>query len=112
LAFERAESLRKTEKKQASGYSNHACQRRFATYPNHIGSWDFLFDRIESGHTLEWFTIVDEYTRRCMTLDVSTKFKSKDIIDRLAELFVMYAVLRCIRSENGPEFIAEAIQGG
>lgn len=102
---------RKTKKKRAIGCSNHACHRRRATYPNHVWSWDFIFDRTESGHTLKWFTIVDEYTRRCITLDVSRKFKSKDIIDRLAELFVMYGVPRCIRSDNGPEFIAEAIQG-
>jgi hypothetical protein len=75
-----------------------------------VWSWDFVFDRTESGQTLKWFVIVDEFTRRCITLDVSRGFKSTDIIDRLSELFVMYGMPEHIRSDNGPEFIAKGIR--
>lgn len=54
--------------------------------------------------------IIDEYTRRCITLNVSRPFKSADIINRLAELFVMYSVPKHIRSDNEPEFISKAIR--
>ncbi len=101
---------KKTTKKRSLGNSAHGCHRLRATRVNHVWSWDFLFDRTESGHTLKWFTIIDEYSRRCITLDVSRKFKSSDIINRLSELFAAYGVPTHIRSDNGPEFIAKAIR--
>ncbi|QDV11465.1 Integrase core domain protein [Rosistilla oblonga] len=55
-------------------------------------------------------SIVDEYTRRCITLDVSRTMTSEDVINRLAELFVMHGVPEAIQSDNGPEFVAKAIQ--
>ena len=54
--------------------------------------------------------IIDEFTRRCITLDGSRGFKSTDIINRLSELFVMYGMPEHIRSDNGPEFIAKVIR--
>lgn len=101
---------RKARKKRAIGTSGNACYRFRATHPNHVWSWDFIFDRTESGETLKWFVIIDEYTRRCITLDVSRGFKSCDIIDRLSELFVMYGMPEHIRSDNGPEFISKAFR--
>lgn len=101
---------KKTKKKRALGHGVNACHRHRATHVNHVWSWDFVFDRTESGQTLKWFVIVDEFTRRCITLDVSRGFKSTDIIDRLSELFVMYGMPEHIRSDNGPEFIAKGIR--
>lgn len=101
---------KKTKKKRALGHGVNACHRHRATHVNHVWSWDFVFDRTESGQTLKWFVIVDEFTRRCITLDVSRGFKSADIIDRLSELFVMYGMPEHIRSDNGPEFIAKGIR--
>jgi putative transposase len=100
---------RKRRKKRSLGAGANACHRMRATHANHVWSWDFIFDRTESGQTLKIFTIIDEYTRRCITLDVSRSFKAEDIISRLSELFVMYGMPEHIRSDNGPEFIAKAI---
>lgn len=72
--------------------------------------WDFVFDRTASGSTLKWLSIVDEYTRECLALKVSRSITSEDVIDTLAELFAMRGVRKHIRSDNGPEFIAGAIQ--
>ncbi len=99
-----------TRKKRALGNGSNACHRHRATHANHVWSWDFIFDRTESGQTLKWFVIIDEFTRRCITLDVSRGFKSNDIINRLSELFVMYGMPEHIRSDNGPEFIAKSIR--
>ncbi len=76
---------------------------------NHIWRWDFIFDRTDSDVTLKWLTIIDEFSRRCITLDVSRRFTSEDIINRLSELFAMYGPTQHIGSDNGPEFIANAI---
>jgi transposase InsO family protein len=109
----RAEGLkvrRKPKKRRAKGKSQNACSRLRAQHANHVWCWDFIFDRTTNGQSLKWLSIVDEYTRRCITLDVSRTMTSEDVINRLAELFVMYGVPEAIRSDNGPEFVAKAIQ--
>ena len=109
----KAEGLKvrqKQKKRRAKGKSKHACHRLRAERMNHVWCWDFIFDRTTTGHSLKWLSIVDEYSRRCITLDVGRRMTSEDVINRLAELFVMYGIPECIRSDNGPEFIAKAIQ--
>ena len=109
----RAEGLkvrRKPKKRRAKGKSKNSCSRLRAQRANHVWCWDFIFDRTTNGQSLKWLSIVDEYTRRCITLDVSRTMTSEDVINRLAELFVMYGVPEAIRSDNGPEFVAKAIQ--
>jgi transposase InsO family protein len=69
-----------------------------------------VFDHTTSGSTLKWLSIVDEYTRECLCLKVDRGITSEDVIDTLAELFAMRGVPKHIRSDNGPEFIAWAIQ--
>ena len=69
-----------------------------------------MFDRTTSGSALKWLSIVDEYTRECLALKVDRSITSEDVIDTLAELFAMRGVPKCIRSDNGPEFVARAIQ--
>ncbi len=101
---------RKRRKRRAKGNSKNACHHLRAERINHVWSWDFIFDRTTQGHSLKWLSIIDEYTRRCITLEVGRRMTSEDVINRLAELFVMYGVPECIRSDNGPEFIATAIQ--
>ena len=101
----RAEGLkvrRKPKKRRAKGKSKNACSNRRAQRANHVWCWDFIFDRTTNGQSLKWLSIVDEYTRRCITLDVSRTMTSEDVINRLAELFVMYGVPEAIRSDNGP----------
>ncbi len=90
--------------------SANGCQQRPAEGPDHVWCWDFVFDRTTSGSQLKWLSIVDEYTRECLALKVARSITSEDVIDTLAELFAMRGVPQCIRSDNGPEFIAQAIQ--
>lgn len=101
---------RKRRKRRSIGTAGNACHRMRATHVGHVWSWDFIYDRTENGRALKLFTIVDEYSRQCITLDVSRSFNSEDIINRLSELFVMHGVPEHIRSDNGPEFIATAIR--
>jgi transposase InsO family protein len=101
---------RKQRKRRRLGKSENGCHRRRAEHRNHVWCWDFVFDRTTSGSTLKWLSIVDEYTRECLALKVDRSITSEDVIDTLAELFAMRGVPRHIRSDNGPEFIAHAIQ--
>jgi putative transposase len=100
----------KKRKRRRLGKSENACHRRRAEHKDHVWCWDFVFDHTTSGSTLKWLSIVDEYTRECLALKVDRSITSEDVIDTLAELFAMRGVPLHIRSDNGPEFIARAIQ--
>ena len=100
----------KRRKKRYLGTSENGCVRRRAERKDHVWAWDFVFDRTTGGSQLKWLSIVDEYTRECLALKVDRSITSEEVIDTLAELFAMRGVPTCIRSDNGPEFIAQAVQ--
>lgn len=100
----------KTRKKRRLGHSGNSCIRLRPEHKDHVWTWDFVFDRTSNGRTLKWFSVVDEYTRECLALEVNRRLTSRDVIDVLADLFVVRRVPRHIRSDNGPEFIALAIR--
>nr|WP_315852380.1 transposase family protein [Thalassoroseus pseudoceratinae] len=54
--------------------------------------------------------MIDEFTRECLVLKVARSVTSEDVIDTLAELFLMRGVPRHIRSDNGPEFVANELR--
>jgi putative transposase len=101
---------RKKRKRRSLGLSENACHCRRAERPDHVWTWDFIFDRTTSGSALKWLSVVDEFTRECLTLKVARGITSEGVIDALAELFAMRGVPQHVRSDNGPEFIAGAIQ--
>ncbi|MCO6046174.1 IS3 family transposase, partial [Aeoliella sp. ICT_H6.2] len=101
---------KKKRKKRRLGTSRNGCHRRRAEYKNHVWCWDFIFDRTTSGSPLKWLSIEDEFTRESLALKVDRSITSEDVIDTLAELFAMRGVPCHIRSDNGPEFVAKAIQ--
>ncbi len=55
-------------------------------------------------------TLVDEYTRECLAIDVERRLGSKDVLDRLEQLFVERGTPEYIRSDNGAEFTATAVR--
>ena len=101
---------RKKRKRRSLGASAAGVVARPAEAPNDVWCWDFVFDRTTAGSPLKWLSIVDEFTRECLLLKVDRGITSEAVIDWLAELLAMRGVPRCIRSDNGPEFIARAIR--
>jgi transposase InsO family protein len=101
---------RKQRKKRSLGTGENACHRRQPERKNHVWCWDFIFDRTEAGSTLKWLTILDEYTRECLALQVDRHITSEHVIDVLAELFKTHGVPEYIRSDNGSEFVSQAIR--
>ena len=55
-------------------------------------------------------TLIDEFSRQCLKIEVGRKLKSKDVLDALAEAMAERGVPHHIRSDNGPEFIARDVQ--
>jgi transposase InsO family protein len=81
-----------------------------AEYRNHVWSYDFVEDRTYDGRKFRMLNIVDEFTHECLAIRVSRKLKSIDVIDVLSDLFILLGVRGHIRSDNGPEFVAKAVQ--
>lgn len=108
---ERLKVPQKQVKKRRLGTPENGIVRYEATHRDHVWAWDFIHDRDERGRPLKWLSIVDEYTRECLALEVGRSFKSGDVLDVLRELFVIRGVPEHIRSDNGPELIAHAIRG-
>jgi len=100
----------KRRKRRRLGTSANGCHRRRSEAPNDVWCWDFVFDRTANGSQLKWLSVIDEYTRECLTLKVDRGITSGDVIDTLAELFAIRGVPKHIRSDNGPEFIANELR--
>jgi transposase InsO family protein len=101
---------KKQHKKRRLGHGDNSCVRRKAEHKDHVWTWDFIFDRTTNGRSLKWLSIVDEYTRECLALEVERGITSQRVIDVLAELFRIRGVPKHIRSDNGSEFIANEIR--
>lgn len=97
-------------KKRRLGTSDNSIIRQRAMHKDDVWAIDFIFDRTANGRSLKWLSVIDEHTRECLALEVSRSMNAKDVIDVLNELIQIRGVPKHIRSDNGPEFIAEAIR--
>lgn len=84
--------------------------RQRATHANHVWSWDFVEDQTERGSKLRILTLIDEHTRQCLAVYVAWSIRAVDVITVVEAAMERYGVPDHIRSDNGPEFIANAIQ--
>lgn len=75
-------------------------------YPNHVWTYDFVFDRTLDGDTLKILTLTDEFTRQSLALRVAESFTSVDVKVVLQAVVAQRGAPRFIRSDNGSEFIA------
>ena len=66
-------------KKRRLGSGENACSRRKPERRNDVRAWDFLFDRTEDGRALKFLTVVDEFTRECVALEVARHFTAHDV---------------------------------
>jgi putative transposase len=87
-----------------------SCIRLRPEYRNHVWSYDFVEDRTHDGRKFRMLNVVDEFTHECLAIRVDRKLKAIDVIDVLSDLFILRGVPGHIRSDNGPEFVAKAVQ--
>jgi putative transposase len=99
----------KQRRRHRTGSSANSAQRRAAERPNHVWTYDFLFDRTEDGRPIKTLNIVDEFTRRSLAIHMSRRIRAVEVIGILEKLIAEHGVPEHIRSDNGPEFIARAI---
>ena len=96
--------------KKSKGSSENSCSVKKAEYINHVWTYDFIEDRTEDGRKLKLLTVLDEWTRESAAIEVGRSIKSRDVILVLEYLFMVRGVPGYIRSDNGPEFIADAVK--
>jgi len=77
--------------------------------PNSVWAYDFVFDACANGQQLKCLTVVDEFTRECLAIDVAGSIRSRRVIEVLSRLVSQRGAPRFLRSDNGPEFVSKAI---
>ena len=87
-----------------------SCVRLRPEHVNHVWSYDFVHHRTEDGRAFRMLNILDEHSRECLAVRVRRKQSSVDVIDVLTDLFILRGIPAFIRSDNGPEFVAEAVR--
>jgi putative transposase len=80
-----------------------------AEYPNHVWAYDFVHDACQDGRKLKILTVEDEFTRRCLTIEVERRMPASGVCRVLLRLFGEHGTPAFVRSDNGPEFIAKAL---
>jgi len=100
--------IKKQKKKRLLGKSTTELSK--AKYPNHVWSYDLVSDQTACGRRLRCLTVIDEYTRYGLSIYTGRSITSGHIKRILSGLFEQWGPPDCIKSDNGPEFIAKQIQ--
>lgn len=76
---------------------------------NQVWAYDFVFDACANGQQLKCLTVIDEFTRECLAIDVAGGIRSGRVIEVLSKLVSIHGAPRYLRSDNGPEFVSRAV---
>ena len=101
---------RKQPRKRRLWLNDGSCIRLKPEYPDHVWSYDFVMHHTNDGRKFRMLTVIDEYTRQCLAIDVARRMNHYSVMEQVAELFVRRGTPDYIRSDNGPEFIAEELR--
>src|SRR5215217_5683570 len=101
---------RKQPKRGRLWLTDGSCIRLRPEHRNHVWSYDFVEDRTHDRRRFRMLNVIDEFTHECLAIRVARKLKAIDVIDVLSDLSILRGVPGHIRSDNGPEFIAKAVQ--
>lgn len=82
-----------------------------ATCPNQVWTYDFMQDACANGQRLKLLTITDEFTRESVTIEVATRISARRVTEVLAQVMHARGTPAYLRSDNGPEFVAQVVRG-
>jgi putative transposase len=80
-----------------------------ATAVGQVWAYDFVFDACANGQQLKCLTVVDEFSRECLAIDVAGSIRSGRVIEVLSKLVSVHGSPKYLRSDNGPEFVSRAV---
>jgi transposase InsO family protein len=87
-----------------------SCLRLRPTHENHVWSYDFVQDQTHDGRKFRMLTIIDEFSRKCIAIKVKRQLRSIDVLETIANLFLIHGCPDHIRSDNGSEFKSDFIR--
>ena len=87
-----------------------SCTRLRVQWADHVWSYDFVHHRTHDGRAYRMLNVLDEFTRESLAIRVRRKLSSADVIDVLTDLFLVRGIPSYIRSDNGPEFVADSVR--
>ena len=76
---------------------------------NELWAYDFVYDACANGQQIKCLTVVGEYTRECLAIDVAGSIRSGRVIEVLSRLISERGAPLSLRSDNGPEFVSKAL---
>jgi len=109
----RREGLKVPSKQPKRGrlwLNDGSCIRLRPEYPGHVWSYDFVQDRTHDGRAFRMLTVIDEFTRESLAIEVERRLRSDDVLHCLTRLFAERGPPDHIRSDNGAEFTAHAVR--
>jgi len=105
----RQEALQVPRRRPRRRVARHRPRPLPAEGANGMSAYDFVFDACANGQQLKCLTVVDEYTRECLAIDVAGSIRSGRVIEVLSRLVSLHGAPRYLRSDNGPEFVSRAV---
>jgi putative transposase len=90
--------------------AKNAAQPQQAEYPNHVWTYDILFDRLANGQPFKTLSVLDEFTRECLGILVAISILAQDVIAFLTAIMENRPAPAFLRSDNGSEFTAQTVQ--
>ncbi len=100
---------RRNARSRAGVTTSSVSQPILSSLPGNTAA-DFVEDRTHDGRKYRMLNVLDEFTHECLAIRVARKLKAIDVIDVLSDLFILRGIPAHIRSDNGPEFVAKAVQ--
>ena len=101
---------RKQPKRRRLWLNDGSCLRLRPLYRNHVWSYDFVVDRTSDGRPIRMLTVIDEFSRKCLSIHIQRQIKAPEVLYKLSELFITEGIPDHIRSDNGSEFTSRSVR--
>jgi transposase InsO family protein len=106
----RQEGLALARRKQRVRRHQPSAPAQQALYPHHVWSVDFVSDQTADGRRIRYLTVLDEYTRLGLKIHVARSITAAEVKRELEQLVAYFGAPAYLKSDNGPEFIAESLR--
>jgi len=108
----RREGLKVPHKQPKRGrlwLNDGSCIRLRPTHRGHVWSYDFVADRTHDGKAFRMLTVIDEYSRECLAIEVGSRLRGEHVAAVLNRLVYLRGVPRAVFCDNGAEFTGQIV---